>query len=272
MSNNNKYKKFFKEHAPSITVCSSIAILLVATLYFSFNSFNQDKGSSQNLVAEKNKLDLEAVNKSNVKSYKESLTEITTESTTNNTKQANSTETTTEIDKDKKTTENKQDNETNDENKTSTNINDKQSFTMFDESKEMTWPVSGQIIMDYSTEKLVYDKTLDQYRTNDSIAIASPEGSNVLASAEGVVEQIFTDVENGVTVVINHGNGWMSTYSQLDEDVLVAVGQIVGEGEKIGNIGAPSKHSVLLGPHLNFKITKDNLTKDPKLVLAQIEE
>ncbi len=158
------------------------------------------------------------------------------------------------------------------ENKENKSSEEAKVFSMFNESQEMTWPVSGQIVMDYSTETAIYDKTLELYRTNDSICISSPEGTDVMASSEGIVENIFTDNENGKTVVINHGNGWMSTYSQLQEEVNVAVGQVVKEGEFIGKIGSPSNYSVLLGPHLNFKITKDNTSSDPKLVLAQIEE
>ena len=136
----------------------------------------------------------------------------------------------------------------------------------------MSWPVSGKIVMDYSTETAIYDKTLDLYRTNDSICISSPEGTDVIASSEGIVENIFVDDENGKTVVINHGNGWMSTYSQLQDEVSVDVGQVVKEGQSIAKIGSPSNYSVLLGPHLNFKITKDEKSSDPKLVLVQIEE
>lgn len=145
-------------------------------------------------------------------------------------------------------------------------------FSLFDDSKEMSWPVNGQIVMDYSIETAIFDKTLEQYRTNDSICISAEAGTEVKAAAEGVVENIFEDNENGKSVVINHGNGWMSTYSQLENNLMVEVGQVVGEGDVIGKVGQPTNYSVLLGSHLDFKITKNDQATDPKLVLAQLDE
>ena len=45
---------------------------------------------------------------------------------------------------------------------------------IFDDTQEMEYPIAdAKILMDYSTETAVYDNTLDQYRTNDSIAFAA---------------------------------------------------------------------------------------------------
>lgn len=273
---NNNLKDFFKKNGFSIAICSSIAILLIATLYFSYNNFNP---SNDDIIAkEENNSNFEAVNKSDVKSYKEVSTESssqssqnsqsTTEKPVDNKKSEVSSETTTEIKNENKTSEDKK---PKDENKSQVTTEDKV-FSMFDDSKEMTWPVFGKIVMDYSTETAIYDKTLEQYRTNNSICISSPEGTDVMASSEGVVERIDSSLESGKSIVINHGNGWLSTYSQLQDDILVAVGQIVKEGEYIGKIGSPQNFNVLLGPHLEFRVLKDEITEDPKLVLAQIEE
>ncbi len=71
--------------------------------------------------------------------------------------------------------------------------------------------------MDYSATMQIYDATLDQYRTNDHISIGAKKGEAVKASEDGTVESIKTDDERGITVVINHDNGWQTTYSQLQE-------------------------------------------------------
>ena len=42
-------------------------------------------------------------------------------------------------------------------------------LSLFDDSQEMIWPVSGQIVMDYSVETGIFDRTLEQYRTNERI-------------------------------------------------------------------------------------------------------
>lgn len=278
MDNNNNLKEFLRKNGFSIAICSTVAILLVATLYFSYKGF---EGYEQKNIVKDDKDDkFEAVNKSDVKSYKATKDDLI-ESTTEKKQIQNQTEKVSEQSSEQTTqkiAENSTQETSNNEiskNEPSKNDDKKEEaniFNMFDESQEMSWPVSGQIVMDFSTETAIYDKTLDQYRTNNSICISAPEGTDVKASAEGVIENIFADNENGKTIVINHGNGWLSTYSQLQEEVNVAVGDIVKEGELIGKIGAPSNYSVKLGSHLNFKVSKDNVYSDPKLVLEQIEE
>lgn len=151
-------------------------------------------------------------------------------------------------------------------------ITSKQSdLSLFDDNDEMAWPVSGQILMDYNMDSAIYDKTLEQYRTNSSICISAPLGTEVSASADGVITAITKDEEKGVTVSVDHGNGWLSTYSQLQDNVAISEGQTVYKGDKIGNVGEPSKYGVALGPHLEFSVFKDDEATDPKLVLASLD-
>ena len=141
-------------------------------------------------------------------------------------------------------------------------------FDSFDETvSKMTWPVVGNILMDFSTDKLVYDKTLEQYRTNDNLCIASSEGTQVRSAADGVVSQIYYSQETGNTLVIDHGNGWATTYSQLQDTILVKVGDVVDSGQIVGGVSTPSIYSVLLGNHLAFAVTKDNTPVNPNTVL-----
>ena len=133
----------------------------------------------------------------------------------------------------------------------------------------LAWPVTGDIVMDYSMDTAIYDATLDQYRTNDSISIAAAEGTDVTAAAGGVVEYVGVDSRNGQTVVIQHDNGWRTTYSQLAEAVAVNQGDTVTQGQVIGQVGTPTKYAVALGPHLDFTVTSEDTTLDPKLALAE---
>ena len=143
-------------------------------------------------------------------------------------------------------------------------------YTLFDDTQEMLWPVNGPIIMDYSVETAVFDKTLEQYRTHDSICIAAAVGESVIAAADGVVTSITDNEEKGKTVAIDHGNGWCTTYSQLD-NIALAEGQIVKQGDIVGCIAQPTKYGSALGSHLDFGVTLDNRTEDPKLYLKMDE-
>lgn len=203
--------------------------------------------------ADKNENNTAPVDKSNVKP----ISEITTESAVNITKE---TTTTTEM-----TTSVKAENNVPD------HLSEQADISLFDDNDEMAWPVAGQIIMDYNTETAIYDKTLDQYRTNSSICIAAPLGEEVCASADGVVTAISKDDVKGITVAVDHGNGWLTTYSQLQDNLTVSEGQTVHKGDKLGSIGEPSKYGVGLGSHLEFSVYKGDESTDPKLVLASLE-
>ena len=147
-------------------------------------------------------------------------------------------------------------------------INTEQSFNSFDENQKMAWPVFGEIVMNYDDENLVYDKTLEQYRTNECISLAAPVGEQVKASADGIVKLITKTDESGNTIVIDHGNNWATIYSQLQDNLLVNEGDIVKKGQVIGGVNSPTKYGILLGSHLDFKITHDDNSVNPKLILA----
>lgn len=141
-------------------------------------------------------------------------------------------------------------------------------FTAFDDNSKMNWPVLGDVVMDYSVDHVIYDQTLDQYRINDVLCISAEEGSEVRAAADGIVSSVTTTKKDGKKVVIDHGNGWLTTYSQLQDTVLIDVGDVVSKGQIIGGVGSPSIYGVLLGNHLGFAVSKDSRSVNPKDVLA----
>jgi murein DD-endopeptidase MepM/ murein hydrolase activator NlpD len=141
-------------------------------------------------------------------------------------------------------------------------------FEYFQDTDKMGWPVVGEIVMDYSVDHVLYDKTLDQYRTNDDIRIAAQPGTPVKASASGVVTKVEKTRKDGNVVVIDNGNGWTTTYGQLMDSVLVKEGEVVKSGQVIGGVSSPTIYGVLLGNHLIFEVSKDEVAIDPKTVLA----
>ena len=131
----------------------------------------------------------------------------------------------------------------------------------------MSWPVTGKILMNYSEDANVFDTTLEQYRTNDIIAIESEVGNQVKAAADGIVRNVTNTRENGNEVSIDHGNGWMTTYSQLQDSILVNEGELVKQGQVIGGIASPSIYKISLGSHLGFKISHNNTAINPNNML-----
>ncbi len=145
--------------------------------------------------------------------------------------------------------------------------------SIFDDTQEMDYPITdAKILMDYSTETAVYDNTLEQYRTNNSISFAATLGEKVAAAFDGVVTSVDKNDVDGTKVTVDNGNGWSTTYSQLTDNLQVAQGQTVYKGDIIGMVAEPTKYSTNLGPHLDFAVFKDDESVDPKTVLASTED
>lgn len=85
-------------------------------------------------------------------------------------------------------------------------------------------------------------------------------GNPVFASGSGTVEFAGQKEELGNTVIINHQNGYVSSYSHMKE-IRTRKGRNVGKGDIIGTIGATGNAS---GPHLHYTITKDGKELDPE--------
>ena len=85
-------------------------------------------------------------------------------------------------------------------------------------------------------------------------------GDPVFASGSGIVEFAGTKDELGNTIIIDHQNGYKSSYSHL-RDIRTRKGRNVGKGEIIGTVGKTGNTS---GPHLHYTITKNGKEIDPE--------
>ena len=124
-------------------------------------------------------------------------------------------------------------------------------------------PLDGEIIMDYSMDMPIYWETLDQYMTHSGIDIAAPAGTSVNACAGGTVTKIHEDDRFGITVEINHGDGIISVYSNLAKDGLIELGEIVTQGQTIGEVGQSSMFEFDSDDHLHFEMRKGEEPTDP---------
>lgn len=86
-------------------------------------------------------------------------------------------------------------------------------------------------------------------------------GTEVLATADGiVVESVRSKRGSGNSVVIDHKNGYSTTYSHLG-DVLVRKGRIVSKGEVIGRVGLSG---MSFAPHLHYAVHFNGKVMDPR--------
>lgn len=86
------------------------------------------------------------------------------------------------------------------------------------------------------------------------------EGSRVFATADGRVKDVLTkNTTSGKTVIIDHGNGYETTYCHLGKIYAKR-----GERVKRGDIIAQSGNSGLsLAPHLHYEIKHNGMRVDP---------
>ena len=132
----------------------------------------------------------------------------------------------------------------------------------FQAEDKLMWPVTGDIIMNYSMDTTTYFKTLDQYKYNPAVMIGCEVGSDVLAAADGKVLSVENTDETGTTIIVDMGNGYQATYGQL-KDVSCEAGDLCKAGEVIGKVSEPSRYYSLEGSNLYLKMEKDGAPVDP---------
>ncbi|MDD3204882.1 MAG: M23 family metallopeptidase [Lachnospiraceae bacterium] len=132
----------------------------------------------------------------------------------------------------------------------------------FSSSDSLQWPIVGNVLINYSMDKTVYFKTLEQYKYNPAIVIEAAVGEPITVACSGEVIAVNQDAELGNTVVMNIGDGYEVTYGQL-ANVQVAVGQNLESGELLGEVAEPSKYYSVEGSNVYFKLTKDGVPVNP---------
>ena len=102
-------------------------------------------------------------------------------------------------------------------------------------------------------------KTLQSHQGVD---YTIPEGSRVFATADGVVRDAAQrNSTQGQTVVIDHGNGYETSYSHLSK-INVRKGQTVRRGDIIALSGDTG---LSLAPHLHYEVRLDGMRVDPQI-------
>ncbi|MPM81218.1 hypothetical protein SDC9_128270 [bioreactor metagenome] len=93
--------------------------------------------------------------------------------------------------------------------------------------------------------------------------IKAEKGTAVVAVAEGVVKNVDRTTE-GVFVEIDHQNGLVTRYANLDEKLSVKKGDKVKASQEIGKVGNTTNLAYEeYGTYLHFEVLKDGKNVDP---------
>lgn len=126
-----------------------------------------------------------------------------------------------------------------------------------------TKPVDGEIIKEYAKDNLVYSETLEEWTTHLGWDIKADKTTVVKSSANGKVKSIKNDPRYGLSIIIEHQDGYETLYSNLLSTEFVTVGEEVKQGQSIGTVGNTAAFEIADTAHLHFEITKNGENIDP---------
>lgn len=127
---------------------------------------------------------------------------------------------------------------------------------------KLTWPVEGEIISAFGVQRHPVLKTITE---NSGIDIKAKRGAPVIAIMDGVVTTVTYIRGFGNTVIIDHGSGFYTVYSHLEnirisEQEYVKANSIIAEAGESGSLN---------GPMLHFEIWRNKTKLNPEEWLAK---
>jgi septal ring factor EnvC (AmiA/AmiB activator) len=115
---------------------------------------------------------------------------------------------------------------------------------------KLDWPVEGTIVYRFGRDTLPSGGII---RWN-GVGIAAAVGTPVRAVESGKVRLVGQFGTYGLTIVLEHGNGYYSVYAHL-QSAGVKLGATVSKGQAIATVGGQNSD---YGPHLHFEIRGEN--------------
>lgn len=124
------------------------------------------------------------------------------------------------------------------------------------------WPVAGTLSSPYGYRN---HPVHDVKKFHTGVDFSIPPGSEVKATAQGIVSFAGWTETGGIVVVVEHGHGFSTAYAH-NRKALVRVGQHIARGEVIAQSGSTG---VSTGPHVHYEIWKNGRHTDPAGFLAR---
>ncbi|NPA79609.1 MAG: M23 family metallopeptidase [Thermotogae bacterium] len=119
-------------------------------------------------------------------------------------------------------------------------------------------PVRGIPISGYGVRR---DPLTGGLKFHEGIDYAAPEGTPIVATADGVVEKAGrSDAGYGIQVLIDHGDGIKTRYAHMMR-ALVRVGDTVKRGQVIGLVGNTGRS---VGDHLHYEVLVNGQPVNPR--------
>lgn len=152
---------------------------------------------------------------------------------------------------------------------TNSKIEEKEEVKTEEKNIELNFekPVEGDNVRDFAVDSLIYSETLQEWTTHTGIDIKAEKTTVVKSAEAGTVKSIKNDPRYGLTIIIEHANGFQTVYSNLLTSEFVVEGEKVEKGQSLGTVGNTAAFEIADEPHLHFEVIKDNVQVDPNIYL-----
>ena len=127
---------------------------------------------------------------------------------------------------------------------------------------EYTMPLTGELQKEFSIDELLWDDTMQDWRTHNGIDIASDVGAEVDTAAAGIVTEAFEDETYGFVVKVQHADGVVTIYKNL-EKIVVEKDDVLDHGQMIGTVGNKGAFEIAQKPHLHFEVVIEDKNTNP---------
>ncbi len=119
------------------------------------------------------------------------------------------------------------------------------------------WPTRGWITSGFGYR--IYPFT-GETKFHEGLDISTRIGTDVVATADGIVVETGYDITYGNNIIIDHGFGFVTRYGHLSR-IDVKTGSVVKRGQKIGEVGNTGFST---GPHLHYEIRINGVPVNPE--------
>ncbi len=126
------------------------------------------------------------------------------------------------------------------------------------------WPLQGRITSEFGKRENLNHGGMENHT---GIDISAPKGTEIKATADGIVSFSGWSQGNGNLVVIEHGMGYTTLYAHNSKN-LVTEGQRVKRGDVIALVGATGRAT---GPHLHYEVWLKGVPQNPMRYISEVE-
>lgn len=138
--------------------------------------------------------------------------------------------------------------------------------------KKLTFisPCNGTVSHEYDLT-LVMNSTMGQWETHGALDFIADD-LNVYAAADGTIKTIGKNNLDGNYIVVEHEEGYVTTYKSLDTIEGLQEGAAIKQGQLIGKMSDSQGTESLQGAHLHFEMLKDGKVINPLEVIVLDEK